>query len=99
MDNTSVLAKYTYYGDANLNGSVTLPDFNALASNFGGSGLRWAQGDFNYDTSVTLHDFNRLAANFGAGGLGPGDGTEEECSEWSHQDMVDHAYAEYGIEL
>jgi hypothetical protein len=35
VDGSAVLARLTRYGDANLDGSVNLSDFNALASNFG----------------------------------------------------------------
>jgi len=56
----------TLYGDANLDGSVSIADFNALASHFGmSSGATWSDGDFNYDGSVSIADFNLLAANFG----------------------------------
>ena len=65
IDNTSVLLKYTLYGDADLNGNVNLGDFNRLAANFGQSPRRWSQGDFTFDQNVNLADFNRLAANFG----------------------------------
>ena len=66
VDDTSVLLRYTRYGDADLDGVVNLNDFNRLAANFGlSAGARWSQGDFNYDGVVNLNDFNRLAANFG----------------------------------
>jgi hypothetical protein len=71
-DATSVLVKYTRYGDANLDGNVNLQDFNRLASNFGGANKTWSQGDFNYDGAVNLIDFNRLAGNFGLVASGPG---------------------------
>ena len=71
MDNTSVLLKHTFYGDANLDGTVDLQDFNKLAANFGASPRRWSQGDFDFNASVNLQDFNKLAANFGAAGLSP----------------------------
>ena len=74
VDNTSILLKYTAYGDTNLDGQVNLSDFNRLASNFGQSGRRWAHGDLNYDGTVNLADFNRLTANFGATGFGPAAG-------------------------
>ena len=51
-------------GDANLDGLVNALDFNALATNFGGSGRFWFQGDFNYDGITNTLDFNSLAANF-----------------------------------
>ena len=65
VDNTSVLVAYTRYGDADLNQSVNLSDFNRLAGNFGSTSAVWSQGDFNYDGNVNLADFNLLAANFG----------------------------------
>ena len=72
VDNTSVLVRYTYYGDVNLDETVNLVDFNRLAAFFGQTGMRWNNGDFNYDGNVNLQDFNRQAANFGqSGGLSP----------------------------
>jgi hypothetical protein len=71
VDNTSVLIKHTFYGDANLDGQVNLADFNKLASNFGQSGRRWAHGDANFDGQVNLFDFNKLASNFGSVGMSP----------------------------
>ncbi len=69
VDNTSLLVRYTHFGDANLDGVVNALDFNALASNFGqtpGSDV-WTQGDFNYDGIVNTLDFTALAANFNQG--------------------------------
>jgi hypothetical protein len=63
---SSILVRYTFSGDANLDGAVDTLDFNALAANFGSSGAAWMQGDFNYDGAVDTLDFNALAANFGA---------------------------------
>ena len=65
VDATAVLVRYTRYGDANLDGTVNLIDFNRLAGNFGQSDRTWSQGDFNYDGLINLIDFNRLAGNFG----------------------------------
>jgi hypothetical protein len=70
VDDTSILIRYARYGDANLDGSVNLADFNRLAASFGSSGATWSQGDFTYDGFVNLNDFNRLAANFGLGASG-----------------------------
>src|SRR5207247_7564073 len=50
---SKVTVAYTYYGDANVNGTVDLTDFTFLAANFNKpSGAVWQQGDFNYDTKV-----------------------------------------------
>jgi autotransporter-associated beta strand protein len=65
VDDTSVLVRYTYSGDANLDGKVDTLDFNSLAANFGGNGKVWTQADFNFDGVVDTLDFNSLAANFG----------------------------------
>jgi autotransporter-associated beta strand protein len=65
IDATSVVIRYTWSGDATLEGSVDTVDFNILAANFGGSGKNWTDADFNYDSTVDTVDFNLLASNFG----------------------------------
>jgi hypothetical protein len=65
IDSSSILLKYTFYGDTNLDGNVNLSDFNRLAANFGQASRRWVHGDNDYNGNVNLSDFNRLAANFG----------------------------------
>jgi hypothetical protein len=77
VDGTSLLVRYTYSGDANIDGTVDLTDFTFLAANFNkGSGAVWLEGDFNYDQKVDLTDFTFLASNFNqsfpadGGGLG-----------------------------
>ena len=62
----TVIVKATLFGDADLDGGVSINDFNALASNFGtATGRVWANGDFDYDGGVSIVDFNLLAGNFG----------------------------------
>ncbi len=78
VDDSAVLVMFTRLGDANLDGLVSLPDFNRLASNFGMSNRSWWQGDFNHDGTVNLSDFNLLAGQFGMsagadGAVGPED--------------------------
>ena len=66
VDSTSVVLRYTYVGDANLDGTVNALDFNALASGFGKTGgTDWHQADFNYDGTTDTQDFAALAQNFG----------------------------------
>ena len=63
---TAVIVKATLFGDADLDGGVSINDFNALAGNFGqSSGRVWTDGDFDYDGGVSINDFNLLAGNFG----------------------------------
>jgi MYXO-CTERM domain-containing protein len=65
VDTTTLLLRYTVWGDANLDGTVTTSDFTALASHFGSPTQAWSDGDFNYDGVVNAIDFNMLASNFG----------------------------------
>jgi HEAT repeat protein len=64
VDGTTVILRYTLAGDANLDGTVNALDFNAVASNFGGSMREWANGDYNYDGTVNSMDFAAVAMNF-----------------------------------
>lgn len=63
VDDTTVLARLTFAGDANLDGDVDIDDFAQLSAAFGGGGL-WEHGDFNYDQETNIADFAHLAANF-----------------------------------
>jgi hypothetical protein len=64
LDGSALLVHYTLAGDANLDGTVNAIDFNAMASNFGGSGKLWISGDYNYDGVVNTLDFNLLSGNY-----------------------------------
>ena len=58
---------HSQYGDADLDGGVSINDFNRLASNFGkATGQTWATGDFDGDGGVSINDFNLLANYFGS---------------------------------
>jgi hypothetical protein len=67
VDNTAVLVKYTWYGDANLDGQVDVTDLGRLATNWQLSSRRWTQGDFNYDLTVNVTDLGQLATNWQLG--------------------------------
>ena len=79
IDNTTLLVRLVRNGDANLDGTVNLGDFNRLASSFGSTSALWDDGDFNYDGIVNLADFNLLAANFGLSAAG----SSVTPGEWS----------------
>jgi hypothetical protein len=55
----------TEYGDANLDGTVSLADLSALQLNFGSTTAGWAGGNFNGDGSVSLADLSLLQLYFG----------------------------------
>lgn len=65
VDDSAILMRETYGGDANIDGAVTILDFNLLAASFGHSGREWFNGDFDYNGTIDILDFNILAANFG----------------------------------
>ena len=54
-----VLVKFTYYGDADLNGVVDGGDYFLADSGFldGGERAGWRFGDFNYDGRTTIADY------------------------------------------
>jgi hypothetical protein len=70
VTSTDILVKYTYIGDANLDGEVNNSDFVILAHNFGASPADWSQADFNYDGVVGPTDFGIFATydDSGTGG-------------------------------
>ncbi len=70
---TDILVKYTYYGDANLDGRVDGSDYTLIDHGFQSHLIGWYNGDFNYDGVVdgsdyTLIDnaFNTQGANIAA---------------------------------
>jgi hypothetical protein len=75
VDSSSILIKYTYGGDANLDGQVDVTDLGALATNWQLSSP-WTGGDFNYDGFVDVTDLGILATNWQLGVGSPlGDGS------------------------
>jgi T5SS/PEP-CTERM-associated repeat protein len=66
VDPTSVLIKYTFFGDSNLDGQVDVTDLGALATHWQ-TASSWTGGDFNYDGFVDVSDLGALATNWQAG--------------------------------
>jgi hypothetical protein len=72
VDVSSILIKYTYLGDTNVDGKVDISDLYNLANNYnpkhiGSANSIWQKGDFNYDGWVDLTDLTKLATNWQAG--------------------------------
>ena len=63
---TDVVVRYTFNGDANLDGTVSTSDFVRLVNGFAHPNAFWSDGDFNFDGVVNALDFNALASNFGS---------------------------------
>ena len=64
VGSTSVLIRYTYLGDANLDGRVDVSDLGTVGSNWQKAGRVWSQGDFNYDNVVNVTDLGDVGSNW-----------------------------------
>jgi hypothetical protein len=68
VDDTTVIAKYTYVGDANLDGQVDALDYERIDLAIGNTGVvGTAQGDLNYDGNVDALDYEQVDLNIGNG--------------------------------
>jgi hypothetical protein len=59
---TDVLVKYTFYGDANLDGVVNIADHTDVDAGFISEGrlTGWANGDFDYDDAIDGSDYTLI---------------------------------------
>ena len=64
VDATAVLLKYTYYGDANLDGVVSAADYTRADAGFVNGLTGWANGDANYDGVVDGSDYSLIDTVF-----------------------------------
>ncbi|MEA2708921.1 MAG: hypothetical protein QOF78_1522 [Phycisphaerales bacterium] len=67
-DATSVLLRYTYDGDANLDGFISGDDYSSIDFNVGTGATGYSNGDFNYDGIVSGDDYSTIDFNFAAQG-------------------------------
>jgi hypothetical protein len=67
LTSSSVMVKYTYAGDANLDGQVDIGDLGLLAGAWQQSGKSWFDGDFTYDGRIDIGDLGLLAGNWQKG--------------------------------
>ena len=67
---TDVLIKYTYYGDANLDGKIDGSDYSRIDSGFlsHGTANGWYNGDFNYDGVINGSDYTLIDNAFNTQG-------------------------------
>jgi hypothetical protein len=66
VDNTSILIKFTYAGDLDLNGQVDVNDLGILATNWQTAQV-WKGRDFDYNDFGNVNDLGLLASNWQAG--------------------------------
>jgi hypothetical protein len=67
-----VLVKYTYYGDANLDGAVDGSDYTLIDNGFTNHLSGWQNGDFNYDGVVDGSDYTLIDNAFNTQGASLG---------------------------
>jgi hypothetical protein len=65
---TDVLVKYTYFGDANLDGTVNAADYLQIDNGLNSGGNVWRNGDFNYDGVVNGDDYSLIDNAFNTQG-------------------------------
>src|SRR5688572_23073550 len=66
LDTGTIVGKYTFFGDANLDGKVSSDGYVAVDVGVG-TGDSWVQGDFNFSGTVTSDDYVAIDANLGKG--------------------------------
>jgi autotransporter-associated beta strand protein len=57
---TDVLAKATFFGDSDLNGSVNAADYSRIDNGYAFGLTGWVNGDFNYDGTVNATDYSLI---------------------------------------
>jgi hypothetical protein len=57
IDDTTILVKYTWTGDANLDGIINADDYANLDLGAAGLLVGWVGGDFNFDGLINADDF------------------------------------------
>jgi hypothetical protein len=55
-----IIAKYTYYGDANLDGQIDGSDYSRIDNGYLTSATGWYNGDFNYDGVIDGSDYTLI---------------------------------------
>jgi hypothetical protein len=68
FDNTTVLVKYTYYGDTDFNGVVNFDDYSRIDSGFNGHKSGWLNGDFDGNGVVNFDDYSLIDLAFNTQG-------------------------------
>ena len=53
----SVLVKFTYVGDANLDGKLNIDDYTRIDQGIAAGATGWVNGDFNFDGKINIDDY------------------------------------------
>jgi hypothetical protein len=65
VDSTTVLLKFTWGGDPNLDGKINIDDYGRIDGNVAQSGVvfGWFNGDFNLDGKINIDDYGIIDGN------------------------------------
>ena len=68
VNDSAALLKYTWLGDANIDGQLTPSDYGAIDTQFTDYGYfqpaLWAQGDFNHDGQLSPTDYGLIDTTY-----------------------------------
>jgi hypothetical protein len=62
-DASHVALRYTYGGDANLDGKLNIDDYIKIDNGIASVSAGWSNGDFNYDGKVNIDDYTIIDEN------------------------------------
>jgi hypothetical protein len=68
VDASAVLVKFTYAGDATLDGKLNVDDYGRIDSSINLPIRGWFNGDFNLDGKVNVDDYGIIDSNIGIQG-------------------------------
>ncbi|MBC8108103.1 MAG: PEP-CTERM sorting domain-containing protein [Anaerolineae bacterium] len=64
VNNSTVVVKYTYNGDTDLNGIVDFDDYSRTDGGFNNNRTGWLNGDFDYNGIVDFDDYSLIDQAF-----------------------------------
>jgi hypothetical protein len=64
IDATTVLVKYTYAGDVDLDGTIDGDDYFQIDNGYSAQSLRYFDGDIDYNGSIDADDYFLIDSNY-----------------------------------
>ena len=83
-----ILLRYTYKGDADLDGTVDFTDLESLAQNYNKTGTTWDTGDFNGNGSTGFADLVLLAQNYNKNLSGSAQPAATFAADWQRAQSI-----------
>ena len=68
LNSNTVVVKYTYYGDSNIDGQIDGSDYSLIDNGFNKQLTGWLNGDYNYDGIVDGSDYTLIDNAFNTQG-------------------------------